>query len=120
MADHFALESALWALTVYVDEVSAEHVPGRTPEECVSRTRACIEAVLSGVAGARWWSAKLARLIEHPEGTVATDVRTARRFHSACAVLDSAAECRLWLDVDTLRHAVEERYRLDEAGYEFH
>ena len=110
----------LWALTVYVDEVSAEHQPDLSAEQFVSRIRACIELVLAGVAGARWWSSKLARLTDLPEATVATDVRTARRYYFACAVLDGADIARLWLDADTLCRSIEERFRLEEAGYAFH
>ena len=113
-------QETLWAFTAYVDEVSAEHHPELSAEQVVSRIRACVELVLCGVPGARWWSSKFARLIDVPEIMTGTDVRNARRYHFACAVLDSDDVGRLWLDVEALSCAIEEQFRLQEAEYTFH
>ena len=111
-------EETLWALAGYVDEISAERHSELSAEGVVIQTRACIELVLTGVPGVRWWSSRTARLARTPEVAVGVDVQ-ARRFYFACGVFDSAEVCRRWTDPEVVRRAIDDQIALEESRFPF-
>ena len=113
-------EEILWTFVAFVDEDSAEQHRDFDAADAVTGTRRCIEAALSGIPRARWWLPEWSRLQDVARVSVATDVRTGRRFYFACAVLDSAEVCRRWSEPELLRQSIEDQIDYEASDYLLH
>ena len=113
-------EEILWTFVAFVDEDSAEQHRDFDAADAVTETRRCIEAALSGIPRARWWLPEWFRLQGVARVSVATDVRTGRRFYFACSVLDSAEVCRRWSDPELLRQSIEDQIDFEASDYVLH